>query len=306
MTARTKIRVSLLLALALIAAVKLILPAPKKPKASTDAFWVDKTFSDKRNNVVVAGDSRAYRGVAIASLEEALGQGLTATNLGYSAAGFSPDYLDHAVSRLDDSGPRILVLGITPHSLTSVAFANEHFQSFRHKGQFEVFTNKYLSDVLRQFDPYSPVELISSKKRKQYDVYHASGWVASTEPPVDSARALLKYRKIFSEYQSDPNLADSLIRELTRIQASGVHVITFRPPTTQRMRQLEDALSGFDEAAFMRQLQTAGIPYWQYSNADYTSFDGSHLHAASAEKLGATLGAAIRELLLSRARKEAN
>lgn len=64
----------------------------------------------------------------------------------------------------------------------------------------------------------------------------------------------------------------------------GVKVFAFRPPTTHKMVELEDSLSGFNEAAIRVRLEKEGAIFLDFNIDDYTTSDGSHLQKESAIK----------------------
>ena len=87
-------------------------------------FWYKKTFAPNDQDILLVGDSRVYRGLSPAAMAAVL-KGSKILNFGYSSAGFEPFFLDAAVKKLSAKGKRILVLGVTPHSLTAIAAQNK-------------------------------------------------------------------------------------------------------------------------------------------------------------------------------------
>lgn len=76
-------------------------------------YWIEKLRWGPQADVVVAGDSRVYRGVDPSQLQ-AGGVGL---NFGFSSGKFTKSYLDHAAALLDPDGARVLVLGVSIFSI---------------------------------------------------------------------------------------------------------------------------------------------------------------------------------------------
>ena len=92
---------------------------------------------------------------------------LSFINLGYSSAGLSDEYLNFVVSKFNpESKNKILIIGISPLSLTKEAKKNEALKSYLELSKFDVFRYKYLSHFLEEFAPYKPLNLIKQKKKR--------------------------------------------------------------------------------------------------------------------------------------------
>ena len=72
-------------------------------------------------------------------------------------------------------------------------------------------------------------------------------------------------------------------------------MLGFRPPTTPAMLDLEERLSGFDEARFARRFEEAGGSWVALAREGWRSYDGSHLHEDSARRLSDELARAIAQ-----------
>jgi len=300
MSATNKIWASLVVCAGLILVFKFLFREPVKNEQVIQEFWIEKTHSSQTFDVAICGDSRIYRGISPNQLEETLDGALKGINLGYSSAGYSDEYLDFAVSKLDKAAPhRILVLGVTPHSLTKEAFKNEHFHSFKDLGPFELFKTRYLSPVLTYFQVYKPSNVIRGSKETFLEDYHEDGWVASSRINADTSEALASYQKIFSGYQVEAAEVNSFLEKVSKLTANGVQVVAFRPPTTAAMRAMEDSLSGFDEAFVQAELQKRSVTWVELRPSDFESYDGSHLHHNSAKELSRIIGLRLKELYLA-------
>ena len=75
-------------------------------------FWSKKVDKIKYD-LIIAGDSRVYRGISAQVLEDQLG--LSSYNLGLSSAIYDSKYLDLISHKIDNRG--IVILGLTSHSL---------------------------------------------------------------------------------------------------------------------------------------------------------------------------------------------
>ena len=294
MKTKNKIWVSLLLAIVLSIVIAFVLPTPDDDKNSDEAFWITKTHSKTKYDIVVCGDSRIYRGISPDDLVSATNTTLKAINLGYSSGGYSSSYLDFAVSKLNPlSKNKILVLGITPHSLTKEAFANKHLQSFQKLSTLSIYKGKYFSSLTKYLNPRKLVSLVDDESGKLHTKNYASGWMASWYNNTDSLEAIASYKKTFSKYQVEQEEVDSLLSNIEKLQDKGITIIAFRPPTTTVMDSLENAISGFNEAYLSNKLDSLGILYITFNSAKYLSYDGSHLHKKSAIKLSKDIGVII-------------
>ncbi len=289
-----KIIISLSISAVVAAFILAYAPRPAKNKEIIEQFWVQKTFANSNYDAVIAGDSRIYRGVSPSEIEENSSKVHKAINLGFSSGGLSPEYLDFAISKFDKSSKsKFLIVGITPHSLTSEAFKNEALAEYQSYKQFDVFRYKYLSPVLQHIAPYRPIEIFNYVKKNYQEHYKKGGWVASDYIKRDKTRALKSYAKTFKKYQVKDSTLQLFTEKLKNISSAGIKIIAFRPPSSRAMRELEDSISGFNEAALRRELNHLNIPYLELKDENYTSYDGSHLEKESAKKLSKEIAQAI-------------
>lgn len=292
-----KIQIVLGLSFLLFCLIKLVAPEPIKNKELVQEFWIQKTHANKNYNVVVGGDSRIYRGFSPEDLNQATSKDLSSINLGYSGTGFSSDYLDFCMSKFDDnSKTKVLILGITPHSLTKESFKNEASRKYAVASTFEIFRYKYLSRILKHLSPYSPTEFFNRKTTNYQEEHKKNGWISSYYLEPDSSKALKSYAKTFMKYQVTDNEVNTFLNKVKEIRTQDILIIAFRPPSTKAMRNLEDSLSGFDEKCLKRKLEGMGVQWLDYKDGDFNSYDGSHLHYESAKKLSRQLGIEVSKL----------
>lgn len=268
--------------------IVLTLPKPAVNNIDEKAFWVKKTFGTPAE-VVVGGDSRAFRGINTELISE-LGD-ISAKNLGYSSAGLSPEYLDFLESNVDTTGTkRLIIIAITPHSLTPKAFINEQLLDYQLTSEFDRFVFKYFKPVLRLIPSYNAAELKryffnNNEKIILEQDFTESGWVGTSRIPSDSTLALDSYQRVFINNQVLDENIKLMILKCQEIINKGYKILAFRPPTSVQMRNMEDSLSGFNEIAIKERLVKAGVRWLELDNSDFTTYDGSHLEKASANKL---------------------
>jgi hypothetical protein len=191
-----------------------------------------------------------------------------------------------------------MVLGVTPHSLTPSAAKNEFFNEKRHKRIDHIFICIFLPQLENFFAPIQMSDLFKKKKlpdRCYYQNFHDDGWVASWTVPEDVREALGPYREAFRNNKVDPELVKGVMDQTRNWVSRGIAVYAFRPPTTQAMSNLEDAVSGFNEASFVRQFKAAGGIWLPVRMDSYHSYDGSHLGKDSAIKFSEDLAKSIGE-----------
>ena len=275
---------------------KAVLPEPKSSAALIKNFWINKTFSTNYE-IVICGDSRIYRGISAAEITKNTSEKLSAINIGYSSAGLSHDYLDFAVSKLKTRGKKILIIGITPHSLTYEASKNEHLKSFTKVKWIEKTKSLHMYSLLSFFEPYKLKELIWPINDNYIQSFKSDGWVASDYVNPDSTKALASYIKTFNSYKVDSVVTKSFLDKVSNLKNDDIRIIAFRPPSTMAMRELEDSLSGFNENYLKNELSKNNIVWVSFQDKDYVSYDGSHLVKISAIRLSEELAYAIDTLI---------
>lgn len=280
-----RILFTLLLAVILTASLSLVRPKPISSKLQKEKFWADKTHSSKKYDIIVAGDSRVYRGIDPVTLSSNL-EGLEVLNFGFSSGGFNPLMFQEIELRIKSKEKkRIIVLGLTPHSLTPSAQNNSHFLQELERDKNDVFKRRYLNPIIDVFDPIEPIELFyrMDSGPGYYEDFKKHGWVASSRIPKNDTAALSSYQAVFNENQVQDTILETLYNQIKSWTTQGMSVYAFRMPSTKKMEALEDSISGFNEEA-IRQKIIANNGHWiRIENPyDYISYDGSHLRYDSA------------------------
>ncbi len=262
-------------------------------------FWAEKARVEGRLDVVLAGDSRVFRGLAPEEMRAAL-PGSRIGNLGFSAACLCGDYLPYLERSLGD-GPteKTIVLGVTAHALTSHAARDNGFLAERRRTARERLESQYLGPLEDALRPIDATELAlggGSATRTSalyFQDFRADGWVASRLSPENPNGALVEYERVLREGAVEPALETELLAQVTKWRARNIRVFAFRPPTTTEMRMLEERLAHFDEAAFAARFREAGGDYWEITPDAYHTYDGSHLTEASARELSRDVAARL-------------
>lgn len=274
---------------------------PAQPDAAH--FWSAKAHAGPVYDLVLAGDSRLYRGLLPAGIGSGIAAPRNILNYGFSSAGLTPAYLEDAAGKLrpDAVEPAILI-GVTAFSLTPQAALNQHWQESR--------AARVPSPAAgwRQFGPWQswtdslvtpPGARVQRAVRSQAaavfeEQFLPDGAVPTIQLPLDPVQALPVYAREFQGNKvSDRGLA-GLADEIRRLKTRGIRIFAVRPPATPRMDALEQAAGGYDELAIRRALVAAGAEWIEVNRTGYESYDGSHLDAEAAGIWSREVGVALR------------
>lgn len=289
--------ITLLVAVALVFAIGSWRPAPISSTVLKEKFWADKVHGRKKYPVVFAGDSRVYRGVDPETLKNELG-GLSVLNYGFSSAGFNDLMFREISHRLDTaSAKRVVILGITPYSLTPKAQRNSHILQEKDRPWDEVFSRRFIAPFLNYFDPIKPEDLINYKPDAPgyYEDFMRDGWVASEKIPKDPEFALKSYITNFEQNTVSDTVVNNLVQQVREWRSEGIILFALRMPSTEKMEHLEDSLSGFKEGVIRSKLTAAGGIWLDVANRNtLDSYDGSHLSRTAAKAFTKSIGEEIQ------------
>jgi len=257
-----------------------------------------KVHSNKKYELVVAGDSRIYRGVSTDIIGEELD--MTSINLGFSSAGFGKKMFDLIDKKIVNEPDNIIILGITPFSLTDQAIENGHINSIKNLKDEEVIEYLYLSKFKNLFVPTNPIKIWNNifNKNKTPDNYIqkvnvSEGWVASDYFVPNQYLALESYKKTMTNTVIDKKTIVNLYRKIRDWNSNGFLVFGFTPPSSENMEELERQYSGFVDFEFVKGFIEAGGK-WISLKDTYTSYDGSHLDEKSSRKLSFEIAKTIK------------
>jgi len=213
-------------------------------------------------------------------------------NFGYSSGGLNNEIFDFSYNLLNPrSNIKAIVMGVTPFSLTEEARKNEHFHQELKRSTAEIIERKYINPFIFLFDPIKVTDYQENSQEAQYfQKFHKNGWVESYKIPANNEEALSSYEETFSK----TNLSTKSIKEtlsfVTEMNAIGVKVFGYRPPSTKKMEELENSMINFDEKNFQDMFEKQGGIWVDIPNRySFSSYDGSHLHFNSAKDLSIIL-----------------
>ena len=279
-----KIKIILYITFTLLFTVLIVLLKPDNNQSvyEKDWFWINKTYPYKKFDIVIYGDSRVYRGISPEKFSEVF-PSADIINLGYSSGGINKQALEFALDKLGNNESKILVLGITPFSLTEKARQNKHLLQELNRPTGEVLERKYIYPFLTAFEP---IEINPFKLPENYQMkYHPTGWVESYKIKEDTTEALESYIKQFSETKLSQNSIAELETFIKEQKSNGIKIFGFRPPASFSLEKIENEYSSFNEKE-IRELFIRNGAYWIEipSRYSYHTYDGSHLHYLSAKK----------------------
>ncbi len=279
-----------------------------------EQFLKNKVSGTECYNMVIMGDSRTY--IGLSPFEITMEVPGSAINLGYDSGGLTEELFawvnDKRLRQIGDH--RVVIMGISPYSLTTEARQNLNFNKYRRMvANTPEMTDKYgLGKAFRQLlmpinlFGISAVGMQSGKKSdsngKEERIFYDNGWNEwRSELKAERVKeAPLEYEYIFNATQVDNQSLREVYDWTRRWSDDGVLVVGVRMPLTPELLKVENEKSGFDEAAFKQNFEAAGGKYFAFSPDGYLLFDGSHLEAESARRFSGKLGKIIAGLLSER------
>ncbi len=281
---------TLLISLVLIGLCGVARPAGGNTGIPEGTFWAQKMCWVHCADVVILGDSRAFRGLSPAAMGQVL-PGLRIVNYAFSANGYAPEYLAAAEQVLDPASPtRVILLCVTPRTLTPSAQESNGFHDLARRQPVEMWLTAHSGRLPGWLAPYEFADVLAAlrggrRKVTYRNEYRLDGFVASTREPEDQTLQLADYKAIFRSGPASPAAAAALLRQVRAWRQAGIRVYGLRPPVGPEMYELEQRLSRFDARHFPRRFTEAGGVWLELDPLKYHAYDGSHLRADSADQL---------------------
>lgn len=261
-------------------------PEPMNSKTEESFFWNNKVNDNNKYNFIIAGDSRAYRGIAPLVLENNLNN-YKAKNLGFSSGGFNTHVFELINKYIDTSNQdNIVLICLTPFSLTKSAYESSQLQILKRKQGFENWKINNVTKKLSFFDPIIPSEIAANfLGYGYYHKYHDNGWVESEKYPIDRERAVELYTREFTNNTFCNECFEVLLDNINKLVEKKIKVFVLRMPVYDKLKILEDSLSGFNESFVKSNLEKIGCKWLDIDDSLYSTYDGSHLNSSSAKRL---------------------
>lgn len=288
MVAKRKTLLFILLSIILIVIVGVFRFTPLSSELKSNYFWLNKFENKTKYDVVVYGDSRTYRGLSPNVLLK--GTGLSGYNYGFTSAGYSNEIFELIYARINMAIDPVILLGITPYSLTLEASKNNFYHQEKGRDKVEKFTRLNIDQKLAFFDRIVMEEYFKPNAANVIQDYNADGWVASTKLLIDTLAGLKSYQSIFDDNQVSDSIVNVLLYHVTKWVESGIRVFAYRPPTIISMEVLENIKSDFNSILFIHKFEKAGGKWIPVVNdGRYISYDASHLQKNSVIDLSRSL-----------------
>ena len=266
-------------------------------------YWIDKVVWPSNASVVVAGDSRVYRGVDVEPLSRSVGG--VARNFGFSGTLLTPTYIHRAAHLLDPAGPRVLVVGVTAASLRDATRAPDGYREADldfQRQKLPLWAARRLDGVWLYLRPVAlDLRARGSRNRAAADeyhqIFHESGWVASDRVVPDPiALGVSTVTRDFEGMVISPVAIDSLLGSIRSLVEQGVRVYAFFPPIPDPVARTEFTVSGLDLGLLESKLRAVGVLWLDVDYEGLVSYDGTHLDGPSGRHLGERLAEAIHGL----------
>jgi hypothetical protein len=233
-------------------------------------YWAEKAQWEHCADIVLAGDSRTLIGLSPVEMRKHL-PGLKIYNYGFGGVRFSSRYMDEVEEILKpDSENKIIIMGISPYSLTKRDAATGTFTKVQSMSDVDLFQPISFNKIVCQFNP-------SYAKIYKEKTFFANGWLAVYKVPVSKRKALRNYKMYYEARQVDTNSIDKLVGYVEEWVQQEIKVYGFIPPTCEKMHELESEMSGLDKEYLIENFREAGGIWIKTDKCAYDSFDGSHL-----------------------------
>lgn len=257
----------------------------------------------------VAGDSRAFRGVAPSVIKSALGLEGSFLNLAFTGV-HSPygQYYNRFLKRklAGDNSKSLFILIVSPSSLMDFESAEVPRESdFRAYDLFFVNMNPNLEYLLRNVnmsEPLLKILLLGGKGRGEVSKTKEDGWGIRIDPPKlrtpeEIGPAFKKRAERYTRVPSPERKAqfELLVREL---QEKG-NVVIVRMPLPNQVWKHEQISTPFLDAFLEEIAEEVNVNYLNYAplGDDYTYHDGlHHLDKKSAVRFSKKLAADLKTL----------
>lgn len=298
---------ALLIALVLVFGMGMLRPE-KQQGIAMSHFWSLKIQAQNCADMVLAGDSRTFCSLSPAAMNQVCPD-YRIFNYAFGGNAYASLYCRRLESVLDENSTcPTIVLGITPNSLRTEATQRNGFLEYLGHSSQEKWIRYHFGHVHDFFEPMSFRDaweglFPQSRTFHEYREYHADGWVGANIEPPSVKRQLWRYRRRFEKSRVSCDLADALLSQVGQWVEKEIRVYAFRPPASGEMFELEDAISGFDEADFVKRFEAAGGQWLSAPRTDYASYDGSHLRQDEAVRFSREFASMLQSLITKAAQR---
>ncbi len=288
---------ALIATLALVALIASIRWDPRLAVVRPLFFESKLAWAPGSSDVVLAGDSRVYRGLAPTEFAS----GSTVLNFGFSSVRLDETYLKRAASLLRPKGT--LIIGLSALSFThskrdgfdeAVERAAKRSGSDRVRAMIDSVLRERLRPVALGLVLGSDDDRAEATEEEYIERFFDDGFVGSDYMVRQPTRALGPYRESLERgLTADPAMIDDMVRGIAALEARGTRVVCLRMPSSPEMMSLEDAYAGVDWERLARELESVGAEWLRFDVSGFESYDGSHLTEESARELSRRIRRAL-------------
>lgn len=295
---KQNIWITLFLSLIFLGTLGTVIPK-NADKYLGDRFWSLKANIKTKYNLIALGDSRTYRGISPADIENIL-PNIKAYNFGFSNGGLNATIFNAAEEKLIKSDSnKIILLGVTAFSINELSKSNKHYLQELTRPKEEIFERIYFGKILNYFSPTTPEkirDLINDIKPEinYISIHHDNGWVESEKIPKDTMHAIPYYKKDFSLHTTNYKLVDDLCHQIRLWDNKGIKVFAYRPPAAVPLITLEDSMGNYNESIIKQKIENAGGCWIYIDPTKYKTYDGSHLQKEDARRLSRDIASRIK------------
>jgi hypothetical protein len=254
---------------------------PEKPLGMyPKEYWATKIGWKHCADIVLTGDSRMLIGVSPAQMQKILND-RRVVNYAFGSNWYSQEYLEAVEQVLDpQSHKKTIVIGISPHSLTEGEDGMGNFFELRSMSKSQAYLNIHFAGLMEFLEPMSFRDafqglfpfLSETQTRKEY---FADGWVAVNKNPAGEKREPKRYRQMYEKSQVSKRTIETLEHFVSKWTQSGINIYGFLLPSCREMVELENKMSGFNQAEVVSLFEAAGGVWIDVDQCHYESFDGS-------------------------------
>lgn len=273
----------------------------RKAAALRNEFWQKKIQPDRRYNMVITGDSRAYRGVAPHVLKRELG--IEVFNCGFSSGGHNRTVFRHLEKILykQKDVPRAVLFVFSPLSLSESSRTNEHFHFLLQEGQGASW-EKYVVEMLFQVEIRKRFKRLGkNKKSPGTEVMHEEGWIEGFRKKDKKLfeKGMELYDKKYVNNTFSPRSLKEVTMQTALWKKENIAVFGFWVPSCPEMEAFEIARSGCDMNKVKEEFSKAGGIWLDVNDRlNYNAYDASHLSSAEALRLTEDIAVQIKRKFL--------
>lgn len=260
-------------------------------------FFLHKTLGVTGVPNIILGDSRALRGLSPGEIDARAGLG-PILNFAYESGGMDDEMYDAVEKRLAPSGPRTVILAITPLAFMPWKVGNDQYREYLDTPDDSRLLYMQAPSVAEFLESRPPSVLVRLAFREAPKVmvrqeFHPDGWIETDQSPSTAALETERAPGRLAGNRVSPELIDAFMDRTRAWTDRGIRVFGLRPPSSAAMQAIEDTTLGFEDGAFVARFTAAGGVWLDPDVPGLVPYDGSHLGSEDARRYSRAVGEAI-------------